>query len=98
MKILLVEDDLSTLSFIKKGLKEFGHIVDAFSNGNEGLDAAYLAEHDVIILDRMLPEIDGLTIVTKLRNNKITTPVLFLSALGEVDDKVKGLKLVEMII
>ena len=92
MKILLVEDDLSTLSFIKKGLKEFGHIVDAFSNGNEGLDAAYLAEHDVIILDRMLPEIDGLTIVTKLRNNKITTPVLFLSALGEVDDKVKGLK------
>ena len=92
MKILLVEDDLSTLSFIKKGLKEFGHIVDAFSNGNEGLDAAYLAEHDIIILDRMLPEIDGLTIVTKLRNNKITTPVLFLSALGEVDDKVKGLK------
>ena len=92
MKILLVEDDLSTLSFIKKGLKEFGHIVDAFSNGNEGLDAAYLAEHDVIILDRMLPEIDGLTIVTKLRNNKISTPVLFLSALGEVDDKVKGLK------
>ena len=92
MKILLVEDDLSTLSFIKKGLKEFGHIVDAFSNGNEGLNAAYLAEHDVIILDRMLPEIDGLTIVTKLRNNKITTPVLFLSALGEVDDKVKGLK------
>jgi len=92
MKILLVEDDLSTLSFIKKGLKEFGHIVDAFSNGNQGLDAAYLAEHDVIILDRMLPEIDGLTIVTKLRNNKITTPVLFLSALGEVDDKVKGLK------
>ena len=92
MKILLVEDDLSTLSFIKKGLKEFGHIVDAFSNGNEGLDAAYLAEHDIIILDRMLPEIDGLTIVTKLRNNKISTPVLFLSALGEVDDKVKGLK------
>jgi two-component system OmpR family response regulator len=92
MKILLIEDDLSTLSFIKKGLKEFGHVVDAFSNGNEGMDAAYLAEHDIIILDRMLPEIDGLTIVTKLRNNKITTPVLFLSALGEVDDKVKGLK------
>ena len=92
MKILLIEDDLSTLSFIKKGLKEFGHIVDGFSRGNEGLDAAYLAEHDIIILDRMLPEIDGLTIVTKLRNNKITTPVLFLSALGEVDDKVQGLK------
>lgn len=92
MKILLIEDDISTLNYIKKGLKEFGHIVDAFSNGTSGLDAAYLNEHDVIILDRMLPEIDGLTIVTKLRNNKITTPVLFLSALGEVDDKVKGLK------
>ena len=92
MKILLIEDDLSTLNFIKKGLKESGHIVDAFPNGNDGLDAAYLGEHDVIILDRMLPEIDGLTIVTKIRNNKITTPVLFLSALGEVNDRVKGLK------
>jgi len=92
MKILLVEDDLSTLNFIKKGLKESGHIVDAFSNGNDGLDAAYLNDHDVIILDRMLPEIDGLTIVTKIRNNRISTPVLFLSALGEVNDKVKGLK------
>jgi len=92
MKILLIEDDLSTLNFIKKGLKESGRIVDAFSNGNDGLDAAYLGEHDVIILDRMLPEIDGLTIVTKIRNNKITTPVLFLSALGEVNDRVKGLK------
>ena len=92
MKILLIEDDLSTLNFIKKGLKESGYIVDAFSNGNDGLDAAYLGEHDVIILDRMLPEIDGLTIVTKIRNNKITTPVLFLSALGEVNDRVKGLK------
>ena len=92
MKILLIEDDLSTLNFIKKGLKESGHIVDAFSNGNNGLDAAYLGEHDVIILDRMLPEIDGLTIVTKIRNNKISTPVLFLSALGEVNDRVKGLK------
>ena len=92
MKILLIEDDLSTLNFIKKGLKESGHVVDAFSNGNDGLDTAYLGEHDVIILDRMLPEIDGLTIVTKIRNNKITTPVLFLSALGEVNDRVKGLK------
>ena len=92
MRILLIEDDLSTLNFINKGLKECGHVVDAFSNGNAGLDAAYLAEHDVIILDRMLPEIDGLTIVTKIRNNKITTPVLFLSALGEVNDRVKGLR------
>ena len=68
MKILLIEDDLSTLSFIKKGLNEFSHVVDTFSNGHDGLDAAYLNEHDIIILDRMLPGIDGLTIVTKLRN------------------------------
>ena len=92
MKILLIEDDLSTLSFIKKGLQEMNHTVDSFSNGNDGLDAGYLNEHDIIILDRMLPGIDGLTIVTKLRNNKILTPVLFLSALGEVNDRVKGLK------
>ena len=92
MKILLIEDDLSTLSFIQKGLKEMNYTVDSFSNGNDGLDAGYLNEHDIIILDRMLPGIDGLTIVTKLRNNKILTPVLFLSALGEVDDRVKGLK------
>ena len=65
MRILLIEDDLSTLNFINKGLKECGHVVDYYSNGNAGLDAAYLGEHDVIILDRMLPEIDGLTIVTK---------------------------------
>ena len=55
MKILLIEDDLSILSFIKKGLKEMNHTVDSFSNGNDGLDAGYLNEHDIIILDRMLP-------------------------------------------
>ena len=71
VRILLIEDDLSILSFIKKGLKEMNHTVDSFSNGNDGLDAGYLNEHDIIILDRMLPGIDGLTIVTKLRNNKI---------------------------
>ena len=93
MKILLIEDDMSMLAFIKKGLKEFSHVVDSFSNGQTGLDAAYLNEHDIIILDIMLPEIDGLTIVKKLRNNNITTPILFLSALGEVDDRVRGLKI-----
>ena len=55
MKILLIEDDLSTLSFIQKGLKEMNYTVDSFSNGNDGLDAGYLNDHDIIILDRMLP-------------------------------------------
>ena len=92
MKILLIEDDESLSNYIKKGLKEHGHIIDAFSDGSEGLEAAYLEEHDIILLDRMLPSIDGLTIVKQIRNDNINTPILFLSALGEVDDKVKGLK------
>lgn len=92
MKILLVEDDESISTFIKKGLAENGHIVDVFVDGSKGLEAAYLEEHDIIILDRMLPNMDGIFIVQQLRKDKIMTPVLFLSALGEIDDKVKGLK------
>ena len=57
MKILLIEDDLSTLSFIKKGLQESNHIVDSYSNGNDGLDAGYLNDHEIIILDRILPDL-----------------------------------------
>tara|TARA_B100000686_G_scaffold143292_1_gene150805 strand:- start:3769 stop:4464 length:696 start_codon:yes stop_codon:yes gene_type:complete len=92
MKILLIEDDESISTFIKKGLSENGHIVDVFDDGSKGLEAAYLEEHDIIILDRMLPNMDGISIVQHLRKDKIMTPVLFLSALGEIDDKVKGLK------
>ena len=92
MKILLIEDDKSLSTFIKKGLRENGHIIDDFNDGGKGLEAAYLEEHDVILLDRMLPSIDGISIVKQLRKDNIFTPVLFLSALGEVDDKVKGLK------
>lgn len=92
MKILLIEDDKSLSTFIKKGLRENGHIIDDFNDGGKGLEAAYLEEHDIILLDRMLPSIDGISIVKQLRKDNIFTPVLFLSALGEVDDKVKGLK------
>ena len=92
MKILLIEDDKSLSTFIKKGLRENGHIIDDFNDGSKGLEAAYLEEHDIILLDRMLPSIDGISIVKQLRKDNIFTPVLFLSALGEVDDKVKGLK------
>ena len=82
MKILLVEDDESISTFIKKGLAENGHIVDVFVDGSKGLEAAYLEEHDLIILDRMLPNMDGIFIVQQLRKDKIMTPVLFLSALS----------------
>ena len=92
MKILLVEDDESISTFVKKGLYENGHVIDVFNDGSKGLEAAYLEEHDIIILDRMLPNIDGISIVQQLRKDKIMTPVLFLSALGEIDDRVKGLK------
>ncbi len=92
MKILLIEDDDSTSNFIKKGLREQGHIIDVFSDGESGLKAAYLEEHDIIILDRMLPNVDGISVVKQIRKDKINTPVLFLSALGEINDRVKGLE------
>jgi len=92
MKILLVEDDESISTFVKKGLNESGHVIDVFYDGSKGLEAAYLEEHDIIILDRMLPSIDGISIVQQLRKDKIMTPILFLSALGDIDDRIKGLK------
>ena len=76
MKILLIEDDKSLSTFIKKGLRENGHIIDDFNDGSKGLEAAYLEEHDIILLDRMLPSIDGISIVKQLRKDNIFTPVL----------------------
>lgn len=92
MKILVVEDDEKVLSYIHKGLDEEGHNVDKAKTGKDGLFLATTETYDVIIMDRMLPEIDGLTIIKTLRGTNNKTPVLILSALGEVDDKVKGLK------
>ena len=92
MRVLLVEDDQSVADYIVKGLKEVGYRVDHLLDGKEGLFAASSEEYDILVIDRMLPNVDGLTIVQTIRAAGNNTPVLVLSALGEVDDRVKGLK------
>ena len=92
MRILLIEDDPETVRFVRKGLEEAGHVVDHAGDGKEGLLLAIDADHDALVVDRMLPGLDGLSIVRSLRAAGRTTPVLVLSALGEVDDRVEGLR------
>ena len=92
MRLLIIEDDRDAASYMEKGLKESGHAVDAVHSGREGLLVAAGGEYDVLIVDRMLPELDGLSLVRTLRATNNQTPVLFLSALGQVDDRVKGLR------
>lgn len=92
MKLLLIEDDKEVSRYIVKGMKEAGHIVDTAENGKDGLFLATTEKYDAMIVDRMLPELDGLTIIKTLRGSGNTTPALILSALGEVDDRVKGLR------
>ena len=92
MKLLVVEDDREAAAFLVKGLKESGHTVDHAADGREGLMMATTERFDAIILDRMLPGMDGLAIVAALRASDNATPVLILSALDQVDDRVRGLK------
>jgi two-component system OmpR family response regulator len=92
MKILVVEDDQDVREYISKGLIEKGFAVDVCADGKEGLFLATTEPYNAIILDRMLPELDGLTVLKTLRGAQNQTPVLILSALSEVDDRVKGLK------
>ncbi|MGE3710464.1 MAG: response regulator, partial [Hyphomicrobiaceae bacterium] len=92
MRILLIEDDNEAGRYLAKALTESGHTADVAANGDDGLEMARDAQYDVLIVDRMLPGLDGLSIVRTLRAEGCRTPVLFLSALGEVDDRVKGLK------
>ncbi len=92
MRILIVEDDSEAAAFIRKGLSESGHVVDHAENGLDGLHMACDSTYDVLVVDRMLPKLDGLSLVEKLRSEGNQTPVLFLSALGEVDDRVMGLR------
>lgn len=92
MRILIVEDDREAASYIRKGLRESGHVADHAGDGEEGLEMARAAEYDVLVVDRMMPRMDGLTMVETLRKDEDRTPVLILSALGEVDDRVEGLK------
>ena len=92
MRLLLIEDDAEVAAFIAKGLAESGHTVDCAADGKEGLFLATTEPYDALIVDRMLPIVDGLTIVQTLRAADNGVPILILSALGEVDDRVKGLR------
>ncbi|MEE9273484.1 MAG: response regulator transcription factor [Robiginitomaculum sp.] len=92
MRILVVEDDEVAAEYVRKGLMEAGHVVDRASDGELGLEMAKVADYDALILDRMLPKRDGLSLLGALREDGDSTPVLILSALGEVDQKVEGLR------
>jgi two-component system OmpR family response regulator len=91
MKLLLVEDDKEAAGYLKRGLSEAGHTVDFAATGRDGLMLAVGEAYDVIVLDRMLPEIDGLAILRTIRASGVKTPVLLLTALGGIDDRVEGL-------
>src|SRR5918994_4848480 len=92
MRVLVIEDDIAAGEYLGKGLRESGHTAEVVQNGRDGLLQAATGAWDVLIVDRMLPGLDGLSLVRHLRATGIATPVLFLSALGEVDDRVKGLR------
>ena len=92
MRILVIEDDSEAAAYMAKGLREAGHVVDHAATGTDGLFLATSERWDVMIVDRMLPGLDGLSIIQAVRAAGILTPVLVLSALGKVDDRVRGLK------
>lgn len=92
MRLLLVEDDHEIAKFICKGLQEAGHVVDHADNGRDGLFLATGEPHDAIVLDRLLPGMDGLAVLAALRASGSQTPVLILSALNHVDERIKGLR------
>ncbi|MGH6968986.1 MAG: winged helix-turn-helix domain-containing protein [Stellaceae bacterium] len=91
MRILVIEDDREAAAYLVKGLAESGHRVDLASEGRQGLERARSGAFDAMIIDRMLPGLDGLSIIAALRAANDQTPVLVLSALGDVDDRVQGL-------
>ena len=91
MNILLVEDEEALASYVVRGLGEHGHDVDHIASGDKGIEAARDAEYDLLIVDRMLPGLDGLNLVKTLRQQNSRVPVLFLSNLGGLDDRVEGL-------
>ncbi|MBI4030768.1 MAG: response regulator transcription factor [Proteobacteria bacterium] len=91
MRVLLVEDDSSTAKSIEMMLKSEGYIVDLADLGEDGLEIGKIYEYDIIILDLMLPDMDGYEVLKRLRASKVTTPILILSGLSELDNKLKGL-------
>jgi two-component system OmpR family response regulator len=92
MRVLVIEDDHETAQFLRKALKESGHAADIAEDGETGLSLAQEGNYDVLIVDRMLPRLDGLSAIKEMRAKGMRTPVLILSALGDVDDRVKGLR------
>lgn len=92
MRILVIEDDAETAAYVAKGLREKGHVADHAKDGKEGLFMALEQRYDAMVVDRMLPALDGLSLIKTLRNADNKTPALILSALGEIDDRVNGLR------
>ena len=92
MRVLIVEDDLTIAGFLVKGFREAGFAVDHAADGEAGLHLASTEPYDVAIVDLMLPKLDGLTLIQRLRDRKVRTPVIILSARHSVDDRVKGLE------
>ena len=92
MRLLIIEDDRDAADYLAKAFREVGHVADLSADGEEGLAHALDGQYDVLIVDRMLPKLDGLTVIGTLRSKGIETPALILSALGQVDDRVKGLR------
>ena len=92
MRLLIIEDDRDAADYLVKAFREVGHIADAALDGDDGLALALDGQYDVLIVDRMLPKRDGLSVIITLRDKGIDTPALILSALGQVDDRVKGLR------
>lgn len=91
MKLLVLEDDKTLGPWIEKGLRQAGHVVDLCTDGKEAMIAATMESYDVLVLDRMVPGLDGLSLLKALRQAKVSAPAIFLSSLGEVDDRVGGL-------
>jgi len=92
MRLLLIEDDRKIANFVRRGLREAGFAVDHAENGVDGLDLLLTEPYDVAVIDIMLPGLDGLSIIEKMRNRRMKIPVLVLSAKGTVDDRIKGLQ------
>jgi len=92
MRLLIIEDDRESADYLVKAFREVGHVADLASDGEEGLSMADGGDYDVLVVDRMLPKRDGLSVIGALREKGNRTPVLILSALGQVDDRIKGLR------
>jgi two-component system OmpR family response regulator len=92
MRILVIEDDVEAASYLVKALGEAGHVADQANDGETGLAIAREEDYEILIIDRMLPKRDGLSVIAELRKTGVRTPVLILSALGQVDDRVTGLR------